>query len=136
MSITKRLALALLLAAASTIALAAAAVDGKWATEAPGPRGNGVDKIVMEFKSAGSKLTGTIVRTDPPGQKPVALEGTIDKDVVTFTVKSPDGNRTITFTGTVKGDEITFKREVKGTGGGQGFYGLHGPATLTAKRVK
>jgi hypothetical protein len=38
-----------------------------------------------------------------------------------------------------KGDEITFTREARGSGGrggGNGIYGLDGPKTLVAKRIR
>lgn len=115
--------------------LGQATIAGKWETEAPGPRG--IDKIVMDFKVDGTKLTGTVLRSSPPGQGPVTLEGKVDKTRVEFTVKSPDGSRTIKFTGELKGDTIEFTREVTGAGGGNGIFGGEtGPKNVTAKRAK
>ncbi|HET9363062.1 MAG TPA: hypothetical protein VFO58_25105 [Vicinamibacterales bacterium] len=127
--------------AASATLLAQSPINGKWTTEAVGI--GGADTVVMDFTADGAQLTGAITRTSPPGQKPVAVKGKVDKDTITFTVLSPDGKRTITFTGKVMGDEIVFVREAKGDpgagsnqGGGFGIYGLNGPKTVTVKRVK
>jgi uncharacterized protein (TIGR03435 family) len=112
-------------------------LSGKWGTGVPGVEAiTGPDIVTMEFKVGGGRVTGSITRTEPPGQAPVIIDsGTATANTITFTVKSPDGRRTITLTGQMKGDEIEFTREAKGTGGGYGFYGLEGPKTLTARRI-
>ena len=113
------------------------ALAGKWEFEAAGRIGT--DRLVIDFKVEGNKLGGTITRNDPPGQPPAALAGEINGDMIVFTVQSPDGLRTITMTGKISGDEIIFARVVsgaEGAGHGLGFYGLKGPATVVAKRVK
>jgi hypothetical protein len=112
------------------------AFNGKWKTEAPSANPQVMDQITMTFKVADTKVTGSIARTQPPGQTPVPLEGTVTLDTITFTVKSPDGARTIAFTGKLKGDEIVFSLEAKGSGGGRGIFGLYGPPTVTAKRMQ
>ena len=45
-------------------------IDGKWETAAPGFTGPESDTITFDLKATGGKLTGTIARSDPPGQKP------------------------------------------------------------------
>ena len=110
-------------------------ISGVWQTEASGGRG-GIDMITMELHVDGDKLTGQITRTDPPGQDPVAIAGKATETTVVFTVKSPDGKRVITFKGRLEGNQLVFSREVQGTGGGRGIYGLDGPSNVTARRVK
>src|SRR6185436_2302127 len=95
----------------SSTLMAQVSLDGKWETEAGGPRGP--DRITMEFKVTDGKVTGTIVRSAQADVLPTRLEGTLDKDKLSFAVTSPDGRRTISFVGTVKGDEIQFTREAK-----------------------
>ena len=128
--------LATLTLLAATLGFAEAAFNGKWKTEAPSANPQVMDQITMTFKVADSKVTGAIARTQPAGQTPVPLEGTVTLDTITFTVKSPDGLRTIAFTGKLKGDEIVFSLEAKGSGGGRGIFGLDGPPTLTARRMQ
>ena len=108
-------------------------ITGKWLIEAPGT--TGIDHVTMDLKATGDKLSGSITRSAYPDQKPVTIDGKINGDTIVFTVQSPDGRRTITFTGRVKGNEIFFRREVNGTNGGAGIYGMIGLETLTAKRA-
>ena len=128
--------LATLTLLAATPGFAQVAFNGKWKTEAPSANPQVMDQITMTFKVADSKVTGSIARTQPPGQTPVPVEGAVTQDTITFTVKSPDGARTIAFTGKLKGDEIVFSREAKGSGGGRGIFGLDGPTTVTARRMQ
>jgi uncharacterized protein (TIGR03435 family) len=129
------LATACIVAVGMQILLAQDSLGGKWRTQAPSAT-SGLDIVDMDLKVDAGKVTGSLTRTDPPGQSPVKIEnGTATVDTITFAVKSPDGERTITFTGKLKGREIEFTREAKGTGGGTGFYGLEGPKTLTARRL-
>ena len=76
------LAMALVLSAAIA---AQVGVDGKWETAAPGFTGPESDKITFDLKATGGKLTGTIARTDPPGQKPVVIEGKVEGNTIAFT---------------------------------------------------
>ena len=119
----------------ATLGFAQAAFNGKWKTEARSANPNVLDQITMTFKVQDMKVTGSIARTEPPGQSLVALEGKVTIDTIEFTVKSPDGERILSFKGKLNGDEIVFTREGKGTGAARGFYAL-GPATFTAKRVQ
>jgi hypothetical protein len=118
----------------ATLGFAQAAFNGKWRTEALSARPDVMDQITMTFRVQDMKVTGSIARTEPPGQSPVPLEGTVTLETIEFVVKSPDGLRTFSFKGKLKGDEIVFTREGQGTGTAIGFYAL-GPATFTAKRV-
>jgi hypothetical protein len=97
------------------------------------------DHIVIDFRTDGGALGGTITRSDPPGQMPANLAGAMINDRVSFTVRSPDGLRTITMHGIVTGDTIHFTRAISGTHGqgpGDGFFGLYGPDAITATRIK
>ena len=118
----------------ATLGFAQAAFNGKWRTEAPSAKPDVMDQITMTFRVQDMKVIGSIARTEPPGQSPVPLEGTVTLETIEFTVKSPDGLRILSFKGKLNGDEIVFTREGKGTGAARGFYAL-GPATFTAKRV-
>ena len=113
--------------------IGAVGVDGKWQSEAPGGL-PGPDRIIMVLEVHGAKLSGVIIRDNPPGQ--VMIEGTLDGNTIAFVVQSPDGLRRISFTGTVRRDQIVFNRSAQGTGGGRGIYGMDGPPTLTFKRVR
>jgi len=100
------------------VLLAQDSLSGKWRTQAPGAI-TGLHIVTMDLKVDNGKLTGSMTRTEPPGQSPVKIDnGTATANTITFSVKSADGRRTITFTGKLKGDEIEFTREAKGTGGG------------------
>lgn len=118
----------------TTHAKAADSIDGKWRLDTT--LSQGVDRIVMEFKVSGSKLTGSITRTFPAGLPSVAIDGLVSGNKIEFTVMSADGARAIKFSGKIAGDEIAFAREVKGTGGGDGLYGQYGPVAFTVKRMK
>jgi hypothetical protein len=101
----------------------AASVDGKWTAEVPGR--NGTQTTTFTFKSAGSKLEGTVA--NQRGDSPIA-DGKVDGDNISFTQKlSFNGNDvTINYKGVIKGDTIELTREVEGRGG---------PATFTAKKA-
>ena len=118
----------------ATLGFAQAAFNGKWRTAAPSAKPDVLGQITMTFRVKDMKVTGSIARTEPPGQSPVPLEGTVTLETIEFTVKSPDGLRVFSFKGKLNGDEIVFTREGKGTGAAIGFYAL-GTATFTAKRV-
>ena len=121
---------------AATSGFAQTAFNGKWKTEAPSLNPEVMDEITITLKVKDTSVTGSIARTQPAGQTPVPIDGTVTEDTISFTVKSPDGLRTVAFKGKLNGDEIVFTLEVKGTGGGRGIYGLYGPPTLTAKRLR
>ena len=95
---------------------------------------------MIELSVKGAAVAGTITRTNAPNQTPTTLKGKFANNVVTFSVTSPDGMRTISMTGKVSGDEIVFERKAVGTaagaGAGTGFYGLSGPKTVSAKRLR
>jgi hypothetical protein len=101
----------------------AASVDGKWTAEVPGR--NGTQTNTFTFKSAGSKLEGTV--TTQRGDTPIA-DGKVDGDNISFSQKLSFGGNdiSINYKGVVKGDTIEMTREVEGRGG---------PTTFTAKKA-
>ena len=104
-----------LLSSLLTVAAFAADVTGKWAAEVPG-RGGNPQKVTMDLKADGDKLTGTI--SNPQGETAIT-DGKVSGDTVTFTVTREMQGNTIkqNYTGKLSGDEIKFSvmRE-----GGQG----------------
>ena len=143
-----------LLGALAAVGLAQAKVDGKWTAEVPGGRG-GTQQITFNFKTDGSKLTGTAT-AGQAGEAPIE-DGKIEGDTISFkqTLNFNGNSVSISYTGKVKGDEIEFTREGGGGGGGNrggggggagaggggnrggggGGGGRGGPATFTAKRA-
>jgi hypothetical protein len=91
----------------------------------------------LELIGDGTKVTGTILRWEP---KVEIYDGKIEGNTIRFKAKSPDGFRTITLTGTIAGDEISFTRDVQvaegGNPGGYNIFGVLGPRTFIAKRVR
>jgi hypothetical protein len=110
-----KLRLVLLSSMLAIAAFAADAVTGKWAADVPG-RGGNTQKVTMDLKADGDKLTGTI--SNPQGDTAIT-DGKVSGDTVTFTVtREMQGNTVkMNYTGKVAGDEIKFSvvRE-----GGQG----------------
>src|SRR5262245_22667920 len=119
----------------SAVLFAQGSFDGQWETTMPGQRGN--DVVLFDFRTDGTKLTGTIRRNQPAQSTP--LEGTVDNQNIKFVISS--GNKTITFQGKLAGDQIEFVREAKGTAGpqdgaGTGIFGLNGPEIFLALRAR
>jgi hypothetical protein len=111
------------------------AFNGKWEAEVASER------IVFEFQVKEGKVTGSITRVNVRNPEQTKLEGVLEKETIRFAVKNGDGTRTIKFSGKLSGDSILFDREVtlnnpEARPGGPGIYGMGGPATLTAKRLK
>ena len=104
-----------LLSSLLAVAAFAADVTGKWAADVPG-RGGNTQKVTMDLKADGDKLTGSI--SNPQGETAIS-DGKVSGDTVTFTVtREMQGNTMkMNYTGKVSGDEIKFSvvRE-----GGQG----------------
>jgi hypothetical protein len=98
----------------------AADISGKWVAQVEGR--NGTREVTFTFKADGGKLTGSQTAFQG-GEWP--LEGKIDGDNVSFTVKAEfNGNtREMNYTGTVSGNEMKLKRE-----------GGRGPQEFTAKK--
>ena len=111
----------------SLLAMAAFAADvtGKWAAEVPG-RGGNTQKVTMDLKADGDKLTGTI--SNPQGETAIA-DGKVSEDTVTFTVtREMQGNTVkMNYTGKLAGEEMKFT-VVRDGGQGQ-------PREFTAKRL-
>lgn len=99
------LALALALAIPAA-AQQAAKVDGSWDVSMTAPNGNTFTQTLV-FQQDGNNLKGTMKgrRGDSP------VEGKVDGNKITFTVTrdTPNGERKIEYNGTVDGDSIKGK---------------------------
>ena len=95
-----------LLSSLLAVAAFAADVTGKWAAEVPG-RGGNTQKVTMDLKADGDKLTGTV--SNPQGETAIS-DGKVSGDTVTFSVSREMQGNTIkqNYTGKVSGDEIKF----------------------------
>ncbi len=104
-----------LLSCLLTIAAFAADVTGKWAADVPS-RGGNTQKITIDLKADGDKVTGTI--SNPQGEMAIT-DGKVSGDTVTFSVtREMQGNTVkINYTGKLAGDEIKFSQQ---RDGGQG----------------
>jgi len=103
-----RFALGLTLFGCLTSLLVAADVTGKWT----GQSENG-PAWVFNFKSDGSKVTGTMQGSD--GKDRPINEGKLDGDAISFSVDSEwQGNPiTLVFKGKVSGDEMQLRVDTK-----------------------
>ena len=116
--------------------LHAADITGKWTATQEGR--NGPQTITMEFKQAGTALTGSVTGGGGGGggtpMQSEMKEGKVEGDTVTFSVTrmGRNGEQTTKWTGKIAGDEISFSRE----GGGGGKGGGRGNTPLVAKRAK
>ena len=97
---------------ASTLALQAADITGKWTAQVPGRDGQ-TRETTFDFKVDGEKLTGTT--STPGGDVPIS-DGTVKGDDVAFNVAmSFNGNDVkLVYKGKVAGDEIKFTRQREG----------------------
>ena len=106
------------MAAASTLRLRAAGVDGKWEAEIDSPMGPMI--LTFELKSDGESLIGTI-GNDLMGDVEIQ-EGKVSGDEVSFVQTQARGDFEIRmmYTGTVTGDEMELTRTVERPPGGRG----------------
>jgi hypothetical protein len=128
-----RIFVSLLLVFAFVLPALAQGIDGKWEAKQTNQRGE--TTITFEFKNAGGKVTGTMLRSGGGGgggnaPQPVEIKnGKFEGGKLTFEVSQAGrggGEPTvITYTGTLSGDSIKFV-----TAGGRGAQ------ELEAKRVK
>jgi len=97
-------ALACLVVAAPTWAQETANVAGKWEMTNETPRGT--QTSTFTFEQDGDILTGTVATQR--GENPIN-SGSVDGNVVTFTIVRGMGERSMemTYTGTLDGDTIT-----------------------------
>lgn len=118
-------------------------ITGTYVAEMAAPKGGpgggqgggpaGPMKFTFNFKADGNKLTGT--QTGPMGAPNDILDGKIDGDNISFTIKVNMGQEMkINYTGKVKGDEIELKFAMEGGMGGPGG-GMEMPPMI-AKRQK
>ena len=117
------LACAVLMTAMAGAALAAD-ITGNWTGSSD------QFSLTFVFKQDGEKLTGAV--TGPQGDPLPIIDGKVQGDKVSFTVKIDMGGNSmkITHEGVIKGDEITLSTKVEGGGD----FGGGGPMTL--KRQK
>ena len=109
MKMITALALALLMWATPALA---ADVDGKWAGTLSTPGGD--FPVAFEFKSDGTKLTGTTL--GPDGTAIEIKDGKIDGDKITFAVSFDFGGMPldIAYSGVVAPEELKMKADVLG----------------------
>lgn len=98
------LALVSLLSVHPMVAQDTANVSGKWQMTNETPRGTMTSSFT--FEQDGTVLTGTV---ETRGTSTPISAGTVEGNVITFSVVRAMGNRTreLTYTGTVEGDTIT-----------------------------
>jgi hypothetical protein len=124
------------------ITAAAADINGKWLSSAPGRDGTPQETTYV-FKVAGDAVTGTI--TTARGEQAIS-EGKLIGDDLSFATVRDMGGNTVKFLykGKVAGNEITLTRTREGGAGGPGGApgggapgggGRGGPQTLTLKKV-
>ena len=124
---TRRMGLWMLcLFAVAGVALAQAAVDGKWVGEVQG--GRGPQAVTLNLKADGGKLTGSL--TGGRGGEVAIDNGTISGGTLKFQTKQQGraGEIVLNWTGTLKGDEIAMSRMAQGREGA--------PQEFTLKREK
>ena len=116
----------LCLFAVAGVALAQAAVDGKWMGEVQG--GRGPQAVTLMLKADGGKLTGSM--TGGRGGDVAIDNGTISGSTLKFQTKQQGraGEVVLNWTGTLKGDEIAVSRMAQGREGQ--------PQEFTLKREK
>jgi imidazolonepropionase-like amidohydrolase len=106
---------------------------GSWEAGLP----NLPQALALEVEVRTTRLTGKLRAGGAKTSQ--TFEGTVKGNRLTFSLMSPDGDRTVTLTGDLAGDEILFTREVAvrpgGAPGGQGFFGVRGPNSFTARRM-
>ncbi len=116
--ITRRMfSLSVMAAAASTRALRAAGVDGKWEASIESPMG--AMTMTFDLKADGEKLTGSI-GNEMMGESEIQ-DGKITGDEVSFVQVMKRGEREMKFKyeGKLAGDELELTRSMDG-GGGRG----------------
>lgn len=107
-------------ALAVALAAAAASLDGKWIAKlerSGGAKGTQTVEFTFDFKTEGSKLTGSV--SGGAGRRPVTLtieNGKIEGDRFSFTTvqRSRKGDQKMVWEGTIAGDELKGTRTVEG----------------------
>lgn len=113
------------LAAASARRMLAAAVDGKWEAEVPGP--NGPMAMTFNLMADGTALSGT-ASLGPMGELEI-MDGSVAGDDVSFVVAVSRGGQgnarqvRFQFKGKVAGDEMELTRSMVRPAGGPGGQG-------------
>ena len=118
----KKIGLAVLFLALSSVSALAADFNGKWTGDVTTPRGT--QTLTFDFHVDGATLTGKV--TSPRGETDIT-NGKVDGDNISFDqVLSFNGNEIkITYTGKADGDTIKFTRQM----------GDRGSSDFVAKRA-
>ena len=110
--------------------LSAASIDGKWSVDVQSGGKKAAAKkqtFVMDLKSAGEALTGTVSAESAKGKtRSLSIsEGKVTGETFRFVTaqKTKDGEAKVVWTGTVKGDEITGSRGREGAKRAPSFSG-------------
>ena len=105
----RKLGLAVMLFALSSVAALAADFNGKWTADMPG-RG-GTQTVTFDFHVNGATLTGKV--TTMRGDTDIS-DGKVDGDTISFTqTMTMQGNEMkIMYTGKADGDTIKFSRQM------------------------
>ena len=141
----KKLALAALVFALSSVTALAADFNGKWSADVPGRNGN-MQTTTFTFTVDATAMTVTGTVTGRMGDTPIT-NGKVPADTISFdVVRTMNGNSfTMTYSGKADGDTIKFTRTFAGGGPGGGAApggnagGSNGgpppPQEFTAKRA-
>jgi hypothetical protein len=104
-----------------------------------------MDRWVLDLKSSGAQLSGTVSIVAAPGKQvpgnnvPLPIyDAKVDGNTVVFKCKSPDNLRTISFTGIIQVDEMSVVRVIEvPAGAATGFeapFGAFAPMTFLSRR--
>ena len=104
----KQTILALVASLCLSAAAMAADVTGKWDAEMPGRQG-APQKITMDLKQDGAKVTGNIV--SPRGEQPITA-GKVEGDTITFSQHTEMNGNSMdwAYEGKIDGNTIKFTR--------------------------
>jgi hypothetical protein len=112
---TKKLLFVVTIALVFAFSIMAADVTGKWTFEQPGRGGNPGRPVTITLKQDGAKLTGQVPGMGRGGDAPPppaeVMDGKVDGNNVSFTVKREMGGNTVVtkYEGVVNGDEMKLK---------------------------
>ncbi len=135
----KKLALATLVFALSSVTALAADFNGIWTADVPGRNGN-TQTTTFNFTVDATAMTVTGTVSGRMGDMPIT-NGKVTADTITFdVVRSMNGNSiTISYSGKADGDTLKFTRTFAGggaaPGGGGGNGGPPPPVEFTATRA-
>ena len=119
----RKIGLAVLVFALSSVAAFAADFNGKWTADVQGR--NGTQTMTFEFHVSGSALTGKV--TTQRGDSDIS-DGKVDGDNISFsqTMNMQGNEMKVMYTGKAEGDTIKFSRQM----------GDRGTTEFVAKRAQ